>query len=310
MRSTSCCRSPPLTGRCSSATQPARPFSTVGVDRWEACPGIRCRARSRCSPAQPRPAGAPAASLLAAAPRTPRHSSRRRSTRTPVPLRHARGPPRGCRGDAGSVDRTLDVAAVTAGHTSCRPAPCARRRGGPAPSRRPAARPPPVAYDEHSHEIGPSGSRSGAHKDQWRRSAARGERRVRRRHRGHRQPAGGGSTTSIVLPRSGRRDATAFTEAALCVLTCGTARLRRGGPRGHPQLLDAHPSTGGCTGVPVKFRRLRRTRGADHLPGTVPAVQMGRPLTGRRLRAAAVRHGEISGSAVGSPIHRGRRRAC
>ena len=54
--------------------------------------------------------------------------------------------------------------------------------------------------------------------------------------------------TIMLHPLSGRRDATAFhLEAAACVLASRTARVHRGGPRGHPSCSTRTRRPSRCT---------------------------------------------------------------
>lgn len=272
------------------------PFSTVGVDRWAGLSwdpmqsAVAVLARHNPDlPVHRLPVSwrlpANAAPLVAQAfyPDTPFRSGTAEGDRR---LELAAG-------DAGAVDRTLDVAAATgwalhelpARHTVRTDAEAVRACARLA-ARLLARR--PVAYDEHgSHEIGPERIAIGcAHKDQVAaiRAACAAE------------GVSGGVTVDtanrlqgreydvvIVLhPLSGRRDATAFHLEAgrLCVLT---SRHRHAcvvvARAGIPELLDAHPSTGGVhLGVPVKFPDGWEANHAvlDHLARhRVPAVPDG-----------------------------------
>jgi len=272
------------------------PFSTVGVDRWAGLSwdpmqsAVAVLARHNPDlPVHRLPVSwrlpANAAPLVAQAfyPDTPFRSGTADGDRR---LELAAG-------DAGAVDRTLDVAAATgwalhelpARHTVRTDAEAVRACARLA-ARLLARR--PVAYDEHgSHEIGPERIAIGcAHKDQVAaiRAACAAE------------GVSGGVTVDtanrlqgreydvvIVLhPLSGRRDATAFHLEAgrLCVLT---SRHRHAcvvvARAGIPELLDAHPSTGGVhLGVPVKFPDGWEANHAvlDHLARhRVPAVPDG-----------------------------------
>ena len=252
------------------------PFSTVEGDRWAGLSLGPDAERGRgAAAAQPRPAGAPAAGVVAAARLGGAGGRRRRSTRSPVPRRHRaaatggwRSPPRGraTRLDAGAggggqrpagrcyelpgpahrcaPTRRRCAAVRRAGRCGC----CSGARSPYSEQRRPARRSPPT------------GSRSAP------RTATRSRRSARALG-----AAGAGITvdtanrlqgreydvTIVLHPLSGRRDATAFhlESGRLCVLT---SRHRHAcvvvARAGIAELLDAHPSAEPVhLGVPVKF---------------------------------------------------------